>query len=365
MIKQPEPALLFLSYAHEDESLRKELEKHLSLLQWQGHIRPWHDRQITPGTNWAKEVDRHLENASIILLLISSDFLASDYCYGVEMRRALQLHRAGKARVIPIFLRPVDWQKAPFSDLQGLPRNGRAVTEWPNHDMAFRDIAQSLRQIIEGSPLSAPIVTPPLTSPPAFSPTNGNTQKGTSRRVAVIGLMGLIGIGIGALGLSFYHPSSSPASPTTPITPTSPTSNTTSSTNTTPTSSANTPSPVSDTPTTSTTVATTYSGTLTSQTVNQQSTMHLVITSQDQQGGTIEGILKVDAPLADRSGSFNGRIDSNGNITELIVSSTVSPALDFKVTTHQGNAYSGTYDGTTTDPDHDYLESGIWQMTHS
>src|SRR6202165_5992878 len=127
MRKQPEPVSMFLSYAHEDEPLRKELEKHLSLLQRQGLVSTWQDRRITAGTNWAQEIDEHLNSASIILLLISSDFLASDYCYGMEMRRALERHNAGQARVIPLFLRPVDWEQAPFTHLQGLPNDGKAV----------------------------------------------------------------------------------------------------------------------------------------------------------------------------------------------------------------------------------------------
>src|SRR5438874_2288017 len=96
------PLTIFYSYAHEDESLQKQLERHLSLLRRQGLISGWHDRQIVAGTEWAQEIDARLETASIILLLISSDFLASDYCYGIEMQRALERHQRGEARVIPI-----------------------------------------------------------------------------------------------------------------------------------------------------------------------------------------------------------------------------------------------------------------------
>ena len=101
---------LFYSYAREDEELRDQLDKHLRLLERQGLITSWHDREVRAGDDWAKEIDVHLENAQIILLLISVDFLASEYCYGVEMRRALERHYTGEARVIPIILRPVDWQ---------------------------------------------------------------------------------------------------------------------------------------------------------------------------------------------------------------------------------------------------------------
>ena len=101
MSDTPKPVEVFFSYAHEDEPLRKELEKHLSLLRRQGLITGWHDRLIAPGTDWARAIDEHLQQASIILLLVSADFLASDYCYGIEMERALQRHQTKQARVLP------------------------------------------------------------------------------------------------------------------------------------------------------------------------------------------------------------------------------------------------------------------------
>ena len=78
----------------------------------------------------ADAIDEHLEAADVVLLLISADFLASDYCYDTEMKRALEKHKAGKARVIPIIIRPVDWKGAPFGELQALPKNAKAVTSW-------------------------------------------------------------------------------------------------------------------------------------------------------------------------------------------------------------------------------------------
>jgi MFS family permease/DNA polymerase III delta prime subunit len=143
------PITLFYSYAYEDELLRNELEKHLGLLRRQGLISEWHDRKILAGDERAAEIDQHLETASIILLLVSSDFLDSDYCYDIEMTRALERHRRGDARVIPIILRPCDWRNSPFAHLQCLPRNGKAVTMWQNSDEAFLTIAEELRRVIE------------------------------------------------------------------------------------------------------------------------------------------------------------------------------------------------------------------------
>ena len=153
------PITLFYSYAHVDEPLRQQLEKHLSLLQRQGLIFPWHDRAILPGDEWAKDIDEHLNTASIILLLISPDFLASDYCYDKEMQRAVERHTRGEAGVIPILLRPCDWHSAPFGKLQAVPRDGKAVTEWDNRDSAFLAVATELRRVIEQftGPQLAPI----------------------------------------------------------------------------------------------------------------------------------------------------------------------------------------------------------------
>ena len=149
------PVSLFLSYAHEDEPLLRQLETHLSGLQRQGLISLWHDRKIVPGTPWAGEIDAQLEHASIILLLVSADFLASDYCYQVEMQRALERHQAGEARVIPIIVRTADWRHAPFAKLQALPTDARAITTWPNQDEAFVDVAAGIRRTIEDLSLLA------------------------------------------------------------------------------------------------------------------------------------------------------------------------------------------------------------------
>lgn len=144
---------LFYSYSHKDETLRDELNKHLKLLQRQGIIDAWYDRDITAGTDWAEAIDTHLNTADIILLLISADFLASDYCYETEMQRALERHNHKEARVIPIILRECDWTSAPFGKLQALPiahsAGAKAVTSWNNQDEAFTAIAQGIRRAAE------------------------------------------------------------------------------------------------------------------------------------------------------------------------------------------------------------------------
>ena len=116
---------LFFSYSHQDESLRDELEKHLSSLKREGILQTWHDRDISAGSDWTRQINQHLEQADIILLLISPDFLASDYCYGIELKRAMERHQQGEAEVVPVILRPVDWQRAEFATLQALPQKAK------------------------------------------------------------------------------------------------------------------------------------------------------------------------------------------------------------------------------------------------
>jgi tetratricopeptide (TPR) repeat protein len=153
MITHRNAISIFLSYAHEDEPLLRQLETHLSLLKRQGLISTWYDRQIAPGTDWAKVIDERLELASIILLLVSPDFLASDYCYQVEMKRALERHEADQACVIPVALRPADWKGAPFAHLQALPTDAKAITTWRNRDKALVNVAAGIRRTIENLPL--------------------------------------------------------------------------------------------------------------------------------------------------------------------------------------------------------------------
>ncbi len=140
---------IFFSYAHKDEKWRNELENQLSTLKRQGLIAGWHDRKISPGTDWANEIDTRLNAASIILLLVSPDFIASDYCYGIEMTRAMERHAAGEARVIPVILRPTDWKGVPFDKLQVLPPDGKPVTGVRDRDKAFLDIAKGIRKAVE------------------------------------------------------------------------------------------------------------------------------------------------------------------------------------------------------------------------
>lgn len=139
---------VFISYSHKDEKLRGQLDEHLANLKRQGLISAWHDRQIPPGSEWGEDIDTHLNAAKLILLLISPSFMASDYCNGVEVERAMQRHASSEASVIPVILRPVDWTNAPFSKLQALPKDAKPVTEWTNRDRAFRVVVEGIRTVL-------------------------------------------------------------------------------------------------------------------------------------------------------------------------------------------------------------------------
>ena len=143
------PYSVFISYSHRDRKLCQELETHLSNLKRQNIIASWYDGNISPGTEWESQISEHLNRDQIILLLISADFMDSDFCYSIEMTQAIARHDANQARVLPIILRPTDWKGAPFAKLKVLPTDGKAVTRWPSHDDAFEDVVRGIREAID------------------------------------------------------------------------------------------------------------------------------------------------------------------------------------------------------------------------
>ncbi|HYT43166.1 MAG TPA: TIR domain-containing protein, partial [Methylomirabilota bacterium] len=149
---------IFFCYSHEDELLLTSLKMHLRPLQREGLIDEWHDRDISAGTEWKREIDNDLNTAQVILLLISQYFMNSDYAYSMETKRALERHERGETRVIPVILRPVYWERAPFAKLQALPTNAKAVKSWHDENTAFHEISKNIRKIVE----ELNIITTPL-----------------------------------------------------------------------------------------------------------------------------------------------------------------------------------------------------------
>jgi hypothetical protein len=140
--------LFFYSYSSVDEEYQRELEKHLISLKRQGLIRDWSNHKIEPGNVREKEIEKRLEEADIILLLLSVDFVASDYCYSTQMKRAIEKHEAGESCVIPIAVRSFDWTQTPFEKLQVIPRSGLAIASWSNKDEAWTEITKEIRQVV-------------------------------------------------------------------------------------------------------------------------------------------------------------------------------------------------------------------------
>lgn len=180
----PAPVSLFYSYAHEDEPLRIDLERHLRILQLRQQIQPWHDRKIVPGQLWDQEIHQQLQRSELVLLLLSSYFMGSDYILGVELKTALQRARDGSATVVPILLRPVDLEGldsddlplAPLLQRQGLPRDLKAVTSWRQREEAWVSVSKGLRATVEDIQARRPplsVATKAIMPPPAPATTRG------------------------------------------------------------------------------------------------------------------------------------------------------------------------------------------------
>ena len=191
-IEQSKKAInIYLCYAYDvykDKALIDELDKHLSSLERQGQIMIWSVRKVSAGKELLREIHNYLNSADIILLLVSVGFMSSDDSYRVQMQRAMEQRERGEARVIPVILKPVDWQDAPFGKLQPLPTNGKPITRWPNRDEAFLDVTNGIKQVINEiiantlSKLSIPPNHDELSSEEASIP---NKQQITSEREAM------------------------------------------------------------------------------------------------------------------------------------------------------------------------------------
>lgn len=154
---------IFISYSHTDEDFCGMLQKHLTGLKHQGLIDTWHDRRINAGDEFENVIDQHLNEAQVILLLVSADFIASRYCYEVEMTRALERHQADEARVIPVILRPCDWKDMPFGKLLAVPQDGKPIKSWPDIDEAFLDVVKQIKTVLpKHNPTSMVLEVPPM-----------------------------------------------------------------------------------------------------------------------------------------------------------------------------------------------------------
>ena len=156
----------FVSYSHRDDWARERLHTHLEMLRRDGQINDWYDREILAGIDIDEEISEQLESCRLFLPLVSPDFLASRYCYEREMMRALERHDAGEVRVVPIIIEPCDWTNSPLKKLKALPRNGKPIVEWTNHNTAFLDVVTELRRVVaEGTMRPGDACVPPRVAP--------------------------------------------------------------------------------------------------------------------------------------------------------------------------------------------------------
>lgn len=148
LIMTTNPPRLFISYSHKDEVHKEEILKHLTILVRSGKLAAWDDRQILPGAEWDSVIKEYLRTYEIIVLLISSDFLASEYCYSKEMKIAIDRHDCSEAIVIPVFVRECNFSGAPFAKLQGLPTDAKPIEDWQSWDKAYTIIAKGIEKVI-------------------------------------------------------------------------------------------------------------------------------------------------------------------------------------------------------------------------
>jgi len=187
------PLNVFMSYAHEDEAHRETLARHLRALEDEGLIRLWHDRKITAGREWAGAIDEALADSQIVLLLISADFLASEYCNDKELTEAIRLHDARRARVIPVILRSCDWEHSRFARFNALPPDGKTIAEARHPDQRFKAVAKGLRDAISDMTSTSPAGVSAAQSgapvlPSKASPASRQKHKLSIKELSVFGI---------------------------------------------------------------------------------------------------------------------------------------------------------------------------------
>ena len=137
-----------LSYSHRDIERLQRLKAHSAILLQEGRVAYWHDRDIAAGSAFDRDILARLESCELFMALVSPDFLSSSYCYEREMKRAIARHRLGRLRIVPIILEPCDWLSSPLGKFKALPRDGKAISTWPNENEAWLDVVIELRRLL-------------------------------------------------------------------------------------------------------------------------------------------------------------------------------------------------------------------------
>lgn len=142
---------VFLSYSHVDEKYKEELDKHFAALKRSDKVETWNDRKLLPGCKLDDDIKKHLGEDDIIILLISSDFIASDYCYNIEMCKAIERSQNQECIVIPIIVRPCLWTETPLKDILALPKDGKPISQYADSDEAYLEVVSAVNKMLVSS----------------------------------------------------------------------------------------------------------------------------------------------------------------------------------------------------------------------
>ena len=146
---EPKAVKVFISYCHADKEIKEDLLKHMLPLKRLNMIETWTDLEILPGDEWDKEISNSLASADIVLLLVSIDFINSEYCYNVELEQANKRYQEGRTRVIPVIVRECLWKHTSFAGFHALPREAQAITTWDDRDKALKDVVEGLYAVVQ------------------------------------------------------------------------------------------------------------------------------------------------------------------------------------------------------------------------
>ncbi len=147
-----QPLKTFICYAHEDHEVVDGLKKQLAIFEKKALLQIWSDGKILAGEHWDNSIKTQLEQAELILLFISVDFINSDYIEKKELKAALQRHRDSEATLIPIIVRPCHWEEYfDIGQFQALPAKARPIlsSHFPHRDEAFFEIAAGVKKTAE------------------------------------------------------------------------------------------------------------------------------------------------------------------------------------------------------------------------
>lgn len=143
------PKKIFISYAHRDEEAMRELDKYLGPLERKGEIEIWTDRKILPGQNWKEAIMQALESADLTLLLVSANFLDSNFINDEEIPIAFKRREEAGKHVVPIILNHCLWDLTDLGSLQAIPKDGRPIADFSNPAQAWSEVTRSILALLK------------------------------------------------------------------------------------------------------------------------------------------------------------------------------------------------------------------------